>query len=63
MTLTGFIVELDTTERIDGYHDCTVIAMPSDPPSLTIWVSYISVFAVVFMSSVITDFPSLRCHC
>jgi len=42
MTLTGFIVELDTTERPEGYHDCMIIAMPSDPPSLTIWVSYMS---------------------
>ena len=42
MTLTGFMVEIKILSGPSDYHWCNIIAMPNNPPSLTIWVIYMS---------------------
>jgi len=47
------MVEMETNPVSQGYHDCVVIAMPNNPPSLTIWVSSVSVCLQLIVSTFI----------
>ena len=41
MTLTGFVVQIETKPILSDYHCCNVIAMSTDTRSLSIWASYL----------------------